>query len=57
MDTINAVRRTGVEVTGSRVDPAERESVYEWAVWVAGEHGKVNLIFNNAGVVLTNVAC
>ena len=29
---------------------ANRDAVYGWAEQVAGEHGKTNLIFNNAGV-------
>lgn len=42
----------GVKVTARRVDVANRESVYEWADQVVEDHGKVNLIFNNAGVAL-----
>ncbi len=50
--TVEAARRRGVRVTGDRVDVADREAVYRWAEGTAGEHGKVNLIFNNAGVAL-----
>ena len=46
------IGRSGVEVTGARVDVADRDAVYGWAEETAGEHGKVNLIFNNAGVGL-----
>lgn len=53
-ETADAARRTGVgagvEVTEDRVDVADREAVHDWAERVAGEHGKVNLVFNNAGV-------
>ncbi len=50
--TVESARRTGVKVTGDRVDVADREAVYRWADRVAEEHGRVNLVFNNAGVAL-----
>lgn len=50
--TVEWARRTGVRVTGDRVDVADREAVYRWADRVAEEHGRVNLVFNNAGVAL-----
>jgi short-subunit dehydrogenase len=43
----------GVRVTITRLDVANREAVYAWADQVVRDHGKVNLIFNNAGVALT----
>ena len=43
----------GVRVTIARLDVANREAVYAWADQVVRDHGKVNLIFNNAGVALT----
>jgi NAD(P)-dependent dehydrogenase (short-subunit alcohol dehydrogenase family) len=39
-------------VTAQAVDVADRRAVYDWADQVVAEHGKVNLIFNNAGVAL-----
>ena len=45
----------GVRVTITRLDVANREAVYAWADQVARDHGKVNLIFNNAGVALTTL--
>ncbi len=39
-------------VTGTRLDVSNREGVYTWANKTVEEHGKVNLIFNNAGVAL-----
>jgi short-subunit dehydrogenase len=42
----------GVKVTALRVDVADRAAVFAWADQVVGDHGKVNLIFNNAGVAL-----
>ena len=41
-----------VKVTSQRVDVADRAAVHAWADQVVEEHGKVNLIFNNAGVAL-----
>ena len=40
----------GVKVTSKRVDVSKREEVYAWADEVVANHGKCNLIFNNAGV-------
>jgi NAD(P)-dependent dehydrogenase (short-subunit alcohol dehydrogenase family) len=50
--TVESARRTGVRVMGEQVDVADREAVYRWADRVAEEHGRVNLVFNNAGVAL-----
>ncbi len=44
--------RRGVRATARRVDVADREAVFAWADAVAAEHGRVNLVFNNAGVAL-----
>lgn len=44
---------TGVRVTTDQVNVAKREQVYKWADKVVADHGKVNLIFNNAGVALS----
>ena len=44
----------GVRVTSEAVDVANREAVYAWADRVAKEHGRVNLIFNNAGVAVAS---
>ncbi len=51
-ETVEAARRTGVAVSGARVDVADREAVNAWADRAAAEHGRINLIFNNAGVAL-----
>lgn len=50
--TVEVARRMKIKVTDTRVDASDREAVYEWADRTAEEHGKVNLIFNNAGVAL-----
>jgi len=51
-ETARLVSNSGVKVTHQRVDVASREAVYGWADSVAADHGKVNLVFNNAGVAL-----
>ncbi len=51
-ETVAACEGRGVKVTSKRVDVAGRAAVFAWADEVAEEHGKVNLIFNNAGVAL-----
>ena len=43
----------GVTLTRARVDTADRDAVYAWAGQVVNEHGRVNLLFNNAGVSLS----
>lgn len=43
----------GVKVTTARVNTASRDEIYAWADQVVSDHGKVNLIFNNAGVALS----
>ncbi len=42
----------GVKVTSEVVDVSDKAAMFAWADGVADQHGKVNLIFNNAGVDL-----
>lgn len=51
-DTVRLVEDTGVKVTHAHLDVADRKAVFAWADAVVRDHGKVNLIFNNAGVAL-----
>jgi butyryl-CoA dehydrogenase len=51
-ETVVQCEGFGVKVTSQRVDVADRDAVYAWADKVVADHGKVNLIFNNAGVAL-----
>ena len=51
-DTAAAAAQRGVRVTTAIVDVADRAAVVGWAAQVAREHGRVNLLFNNAGVGL-----
>lgn len=43
---------TGVKVTTRRVDTADAAEVGSWADEVVAEHGRVNLVVNNAGVAM-----
>src|SRR3546814_10205594 len=51
-ETADRIQATGTRVSAQRVDVADRQAVEEWAEKVAADHGKVNLIVNNAGVAL-----
>lgn len=44
----------GVRVTTQTLDTSDREAVENWARQVVADHGRVNLIFNNAGVALSS---
>lgn len=45
-----------LRVSTRRLDVADRDAVFAWADASAREHGKVHLIFNNAGVGLASTA-
>ena len=49
-ETAEAARQQGVKVLETVVNVADRAAVHAWADEVVREFGKVNLIFNNAGV-------
>lgn len=51
-ETAARIQATGTRVSTQPVDVANRRAVEEWADKVAADHGKVNLIVNNAGVAL-----
>jgi hypothetical protein len=51
-ETVGLAQAYGVKVTSAKVDVAKLEQMQAWAAATAKEHGKVNLIFNNAGVAL-----
>lgn len=51
-ETVSMCEGSAVKVTSQRVDVADRAAVFTWADRVAEEHGKVNLVVNNAGVAL-----
>jgi short-subunit dehydrogenase len=45
-----------IRISVRKLDVADREAVFDWADATAREHGKVNLVFNNAGVGLSGTA-
>ena len=51
-ETVAHCEGFGVKVTSQHLDVADRDAVYGWADRVVIDHGKVNLIVNNAGVAL-----
>ena len=51
-ETVALCEGKGVKVTSRLLDVADRDAMFAWADEVVAEHGKVNLIFNNAGVAL-----
>ena len=50
--TAELASKHGVKVTVKKVNVANRDEVFAWADEAARDHGKVNLVFNNAGVAL-----
>jgi len=51
-ETVACCEGFGVKVTAQHVDVADREAVFAWADAVVADHGKANLVVNNAGVAL-----
>jgi NAD(P)-dependent dehydrogenase (short-subunit alcohol dehydrogenase family) len=51
-ETARLAREIGVKVTSKKVDVANRDAMHAWAADVVRDHGRVNFIFNNAGVAL-----
>jgi NAD(P)-dependent dehydrogenase (short-subunit alcohol dehydrogenase family) len=51
-ETVSRCATRGAKVTWEQLDVADRASVYAWADHVASDHGRVNLVVNNAGVAL-----
>ncbi len=50
-ETVRLAHTSGnVKITSKRVDVASREQVYAWADEVVRDHGRCNMIINNAGV-------
>ena len=51
-ETADLAGSTGIKITTQRLDVADRAAVHEWADRVVADHGKANLVVNNAGVAL-----
>ena len=54
--TLAQQANSSVRISVQRLDVAVRAAVFAWADASAREHGKVNLVFNNAGVALSSTA-
>jgi short-subunit dehydrogenase len=51
-ETAKQASALGVKVTTAKVNVADRDAMQGWADQVLSDHGRVNMIFNNAGVAL-----
>ena len=51
-ETTDLIENKNVKISTHKLDVADREQVYRWADEVVKEHGKVNIIINNAGVTV-----
>lgn len=51
-ETVDLLTGRSVKLSSARVDVASRREVHDWAEQVVADHGRCNLIFNNAGVAL-----
>ena len=51
-ETVARCEGAGVKVTSQLVDVADRAAIEAWAEQVVADHGRVNFVFNNAGVAL-----
>lgn len=51
-NTVELLKSYPVKVTTAKLDVANRDDFKAWAEQTVQDHGKVNLIFNNAGVAL-----
>ncbi len=49
----NSTSTLNTKVTATVLDVSDRDAVEAWAAQVVEEHGKVNMIINNAGVALS----
>lgn len=52
-ETLELAKKHGVKVSTQLLDVSDKDAMFAWADKVVAEHGKVNLIFNNAGVALS----
>ena len=53
-ETLALVSKYPIEVSLTRVDVAQKDQVYAWAEETQQRFGRINLIFNNAGVALAS---
>lgn len=52
--TVSEIKSLGsnIQISSTLVNVSDREAMHQWADSVVKDHGKVNLVFNNAGVAL-----
>ena len=55
-ETARSITNTSINVTVHPLNVSDREQVEQFAADTVREHGKVNMIFNNAGVSVTDTA-
>jgi NAD(P)-dependent dehydrogenase (short-subunit alcohol dehydrogenase family) len=53
--TRHTIEAMGVPLSAARVDVADRAAVHAWADRVVADHGRVNVVVNNAGVALASL--
>jgi short-subunit dehydrogenase len=53
-ETLSLVKQYPVKVTLTKLDVSHQQAVREWSENSFKDHGKINLIFNNAGVALAS---
>jgi NAD(P)-dependent dehydrogenase (short-subunit alcohol dehydrogenase family) len=53
-ETAEQVRAIGARATTTELDVSKRNAVHAWADAVARDFGRVNVVFNNAGVALAS---
>lgn len=51
--TLDLLQQYPIKVTSQILDVSEKDAVFSWADRVVSDHGKINIIFNNAGVALS----
>lgn len=51
--TLNQLRSLGAKCSSAELDVSDKDAVYAWADKVVADHGRANMIFNNAGVSLS----
>ena len=51
-ETVELLKKYPVKITSQKLDVSDKDAFFAWADQVVADHGKANLVFNNAGVAL-----
>lgn len=51
-ETAELLKQYPIKITTQKLDVSDKDAFYAWADQVVADHGKANLVFNNAGVAL-----